>query len=421
MDRHQRRNKQGEGETEDTVCSCTSPFPHLTAARTGRTREFIPPKQPVFGSEIGLQDCVTEYPVADEKAGRGARQWHALRALLRRPTVMTGLAVVTGLAILQGLHYPLKVTEQTEIRPALRREIRGMVNGIIVEIHKQEGDWLKQGDLIAVLDQREVRANLAMLSAERERALAELDKLKRGNRPQDIRRAKEIVGRHRAALKLAQAKRARAEALFARGVVSREALESAQLGAEALAHELSQAEAELQLMQAGFRVEEIRAQQAELDRLDAELAFVKAELIRGELRSPIDGVLTTPRFHESIGRAVHPGDMVAEVADFDRMRIEILVPERELDAVAPGQPIVLKAKSYPDLEFHGRVEFIPSLTTTEAPDLIRNVRVVAFVDNPGYRLKDKMTGWAEINCEMRSLLSLGLRRAVRWIRVRFVI
>lgn len=328
------------------------------------------------------------------------------------------LSLTAALLLIQ---YPLKITEPTELRPALMREIRATVTGTILETRKREGDAVRTGDVIAILDLRQHRARLAELQAERAQREAELGKLRRGNRPEEIRRAEEVTARQRAALGFAKAKLARLTELHQSRLIAPESFETAQFEVESETRELARVQAELDLVRAGFRSEDVAAKRAELERIDAEITYVAAELERATVRSPCDGVLTTPRFHEKLGKAVEPGDLIAEVADFARMRVEILVPEREIDAVAVGQPVVMRVRGYPDQEFTGKVDFIPLITDFISARNLNVVRVVAYVANPGQLLKDHMTGWAEIHCERRSLLHLAARHAVRWLRVRLVI
>ncbi len=344
-----------------------------------------------------------------------------LRNVLALSWVRIVLVVLAVAVVANLVSYELKVTEQTEARPALRRELRAQVGGLIAEVHKREGDTVNEGEVVARLDQREVRGRRAVLLAQRDRVTAELAKLRDGNRPQEIERAQQVVRKAQALLALANAELKREQTLLARGVATKEAFQAAKYGQEVRGRELAHARADLALLNAGFREEEVRAKEAERAEIEAQLVFAEEELALGEIRSPIHGTLTTPHFHEFVGRAVEPGDLIAEIADFDRMRIEVLVPERELDAVEPGDTVVMKARAFPEREFRGEVEFVPSVAMDDELTQQRVVRVVAHVDNPGHLLTDKSTGWAEIHCGRRSILYLGVRRALRWIRVRFVV
>jgi multidrug resistance efflux pump len=355
-------------------------------------------------SEIAVRNDTMETP------RRRARVW----------AVRVAVAAVVTL-VLTFVTYPLKITEPVEMRPATRRDVRAQVRGVIAEIRKGEGAEVVEGEVLAILDVREQRARVTVLEAERAQHEAELAKLLHGSRPEEVRRAEQATLRARSALDFAEKSRARSEQLFVSRAISEQALDGARFDAHTRSRELAGAEAELQIVRAGARLEDVAAKRAEIQRVDAELALMRGDIERSEIKSPVAGTILTPRVEETVGRAVMQGDLVLEVGDLRTMRIEVLVPERELDALEIGQPVVVKVKSAPSETLHGTVTFVPVVTTLDEARQLNVVRVVAVVENRGALLKDKMTGWAEIHAGRRSLLSLAGRRAVRWLRVRLVV
>ena len=135
------------------------------------------------------------------------------------------------------------------------------------------------------------------------------------------------------------------------------------------------------------------------------------------VRAPIDGEVLTPRFREHINESVEAGGLVCELAQTQRMRAEIFVPERDVDVIRIGMPAVIKVESYPTQPFEGKVEFIAPTVDGEG----KRVRVVVELDNAKRMLKPNMSGYGEIEAGKRSLLDLATRRIVRWVRVRFLI
>jgi multidrug efflux pump subunit AcrA (membrane-fusion protein) len=136
------------------------------------------------------------------------------------------------------------------------------------------------------------------------------------------------------------------------------------------------------------------------------------------VRAPIAGEILTPRFRERVNEAVDAGGLVCEIANLRRMRAEIHVPQRFVDAIGVGMRAVVKVESYPDQPFEGKVDFIaPAADESEG----RRVRVVVELDNPDSLLKANMSGYGEVNAGDRSVLELVTRRITRWIRVRFLL
>jgi HlyD family secretion protein len=319
------------------------------------------------------------------------------------------------------VQYPLRITEPTELRPATRSEVRASVGGVITILRKHEGDPVAAGDSVVELDTTDAQSKIDILEAQQGELVAQLEKLRSGSRPEEIKRAEEVVSARRVAREFSRQKLAREEQLLANKLASQDEREAARFDVNIKTKEVANAQAELDLVRAGARTEDVQAKEAELERVRAELKFARDELTRKVVRSSISGVLMTPPGDEMLGRAVHQGDLVAEVAQLERMRAEVLVPESEIGEVTIGQPVFLKVASLSGVSFSGKVAFIPSTAVFVEESQTNVVRVAVFIDNPELLLRDKMTGWAEIDCGERSLLRLSLRRIWRWARVRFLI
>ena len=136
--------------------------------------------------------------------------------------------------------------------------------------------------------------------------------------------------------------------------------------------------------------------------------------------SPHDGVITTPRMNEKIGQLVSKGTLIAEVHDLHTVEAEIAVPEQEIADVQVGQPVVLKARSYPTERFEGTVTAIAPAAGKPDDALGQKViRVITKIDNAPLLLKSQMTGNAKIYSDKRSIAELITRRLVRYLRVEF--
>jgi len=131
-------------------------------------------------------------------------------------------------------------------------------------------------------------------------------------------------------------------------------------------------------------------------------------------------VVTTRNLKEMIGREVRKGDLIAKVHELDTVTAEIAVPEREIAEVSVGQPVVLRARAYPQISFTGTVASIaPTARAPAEGQFERTVVVNTQLQNPSRLLKPEMTGNAKIYCGDRRLLDLVTRRISHSIRVEF--
>jgi putative peptide zinc metalloprotease protein len=268
-------------------------------------------------------------------------------------------------------------------------------------------------------------------------------------------RAKADVATAEERLRYARNDLERSQALFAAELISRRTLEEAQERAGIRATELAATQADLgtvsagdlgstgdmagfrkelavaqkeaeeargrlRLLEAGSRPEEIEGAEATLARLLSQRSHLEAQLGLVTVRSAAGGVVTTPKPREKIGQYVKKGDLIVEVHEFATIRAEIAVPEREIGDVTVGQPVVVKARAFPERGFHGRVTTIAAAAVKEEEGWRGKVfRVTTVLENPDLLLRPEMTGTAKIYCGERRLFDVLTRRLARYLRVEF--
>ena len=343
-----------------------------------------------------------------------APPWHVRYRAWRAPALL-----LAGLVCISLIPYPLYVTEECVVSPQHRVEVRAQVDGIINEILVDEAARVKAGDVIARLDDREVHAALKQAQAKVQRLNARLTKVKKGHRREEIASARAAVGAATHDVKYASVEYRRRQNLLKQGVGSAESRDKARRDLEVKRSQLRRAQAELKLLTAGYREEEIRIAEADLKGAEVEAAFHAGRLERLTIKAPIDGVVSTPKFKERLHEKVAAGDPICKIAETGRVKVEILVPEQEIDEIQVGQSTVVKVRSLPLHPFKGKVTFIAP--AVEVRKDRRVVRVVTEIDNSEGLLQEGATGYGEIYVERSTLLKLALRRAVRWVRVRFLI
>lgn len=165
---------------------------------------------------------------------------------------------------------------------------------------------------------------------------------------------------------------------------------------------LAQAEAALaqarrELADAEFRNDPSAAGQAKIraDLHDAEVQLEQQRVTEAQLRSPIAGIVITPKVEEKAGTLVKPGDGFAEVVERDRMAAEMSVPEEDLELVHPGKNVALKLNAFPTSTFEGTVERVSAQTRSAAGEQYFVVRGI--FENPGGLARNGMVGRARIH------------------------
>ena len=92
-------------------------------------------------------------------------------------------------------------------------------------------------------------------------------------------------------------------------------------------------------MKNGAREEELSMARAEIRKLEAKLEFLEDQISASQIKSPIQGVVTS----------ISSGGNLLSIANLDTMRVLINVSEKDLDVLGEGLRAKLKVRSYPFL------------------------------------------------------------------------
>jgi len=393
----------------------------------------------------------------------------ALRALAARAATRkyrnAGIAMVALLVMFAG-HWELKVPAEFRVLARNEMTVRTETEGIIIEMLVREGSRVAKGDVLARLRDFDKQQKISAFTGDLQAKESELALLRAGARPEELDRKEKLVDtkrvelgnakrnqeqrnqllqtmeRRKSELQLDQQNLARSKELFSSGLIPRAELEKAETAVKVRereigeieasirvisesseregdlkARELAEAESELKLMKAGNRPEQIHQVEADVEKLRNQVGILDQELGRTEIRAPIEGVIATPFVERKLNQHLSPGDELARIVDMARVTVEMQVPEKELADVRPGNPVWMKARSLPAVDFQGRVDFIAPVAQTLNGQ--QTVVVRSELQNDELLLKPDMTGVAKIYCGDRRIIDLMTRRFVRWIRTEF--
>jgi RND family efflux transporter MFP subunit len=183
-------------------------------------------------------------------------------------------------------------------------------------------------------------------------------------------------------------------------------LEQAQSQYEIVSRRAMQLEAEGNLGAA--RLERARLRQVAADR-----DLYQFRLERSQVRSPISGVVMTPRMEQRTGHLLKPGDVLCQIADVSRAWVEVAVPEGDIGYVAVGQVAWLKLNTYPTRRYEGRV--IAVSPQGREQDHERVFDVIVEVPNAEQEIRAGMLGRGKVLTRYRPVGYLLLRPPVRWL------
>jgi RND family efflux transporter MFP subunit len=156
------------------------------------------------------------------------------------------------------------------------------------------------------------------------------------------------------------------------------------------------------------------AQQVQAAYWQAELARAQEVLDKSKLRSPIDGIIATPRVDSFAGRKLAPGDSFAEVVDTSRVIVDVAIDDDDAGLLRVGQAASVKLNSYPTRTFRGQVLLISQKAESvhEAPVFYSRVAVA----NADGTLRAGMEGRGKVKIGTYPAGYVLLRRPCIWFR-----
>lgn len=291
-------------------------------------------------------------------------------------------------------------------RPQQIDEARAALGQATVAETKAVSDWTRAKMLIdqgAISSQNfdEYTASRDGAIKARSQAEAHLADLVAGPRPEELREAEQQVSQTKADLDGSQTALANAQTEYSDRLSAQNQMISAASGAKVAAAQTDAAAANLNLLQAGSREEDIRSARATRDEAQKTVEYAQDLVADTKLFAPADGVIQTKSALP--GEMLNPGTPVVSLVDLDHIWIRVYVPEDQYGKLSLGQPVDVTVDSFPKRKFHGQIasissefEFTPknAQTPEERVKLVFGVKV--FVENPGRELKPGMPGDATL-------------------------
>ena len=303
--------------------------------------------------------------------------------------------------------------ELTEVDCAFR------ISGLIEELRFEEGDYVKEGELIARLDDRELRDRrnraeaslrteestvrqmliaiehqerntrgiIAQARANLAAAQARLKELLAGSRPQEIEEARAEMDRTHSELQKVTIEWERAQRLLASQTISKREWDTAKAAFEMARAQYERAREQYDMVKEGPRKETIEAARSreaearaalqvaeattlkveelrqELETTQARVKAARAELDLAEtlitetrIHAPISGMVLSKNMER--GEIALPGSSVLTLGDLKKVWLRAYINETDLGRIKLGQSVEVFTDTYPGKAYPGRIAFI---------------------------------------------------------------
>lgn len=274
-------------------------------------------------------------------------------------------------------------------------EISFKIPGRVEQRFVDEGDSIKQGQPVAVLDSLELRNEVSMRRAEVAAAEQALAELVHGSRPEEIRQGEANLSLAKADEVRLRIDRQRLTALYKSELISTQQYDAAVAAHEIAVARVKDAQSRLELLHEGPRTERIAQARAQVERAKEQLAISQTRLGYVTLNSPVTGTVLSKNTEP--GEYVSAGTPIVTVGALNDVWLRAYVDETDLGRVNLGQRACVRTDTFPDKAYEGKVSFISSQAeftpkTVQTPkERVKLVyRIKIDVENPNQELKPGM-------------------------------
>ncbi|HJD53422.1 MAG TPA: efflux RND transporter periplasmic adaptor subunit [Candidatus Avibacteroides avistercoris] len=213
--------------------------------------------------------------------------------------------------------------------------ISGKVPGRILEYRVKEGDTVRKGDTLVIIEAPEVQAKMMQAEAAKAAAQAQQQKAYKGARAEQIQGAYELWQKAKAGLEIAQKSHDRVKRLYEQGVLPAQKFDEAAAQLNAAVATERAAKSQYDMAKNGAEAEDKLAATALVNRAKGAVAEVESYIKETVLLAPVDGEVSEVFPKE--GELVGTGAPIINLARLDDMWVTFNVREDLLKGLTIGK------------------------------------------------------------------------------------
>ena len=242
------------------------------------------------------------------------------------------LIALLGLVIIK----PRNETIQGQIE-AKEIRVSGKVPGRVQEIRVIEGDWVKEGDTLAIINSPEIEAKLQQALSVQNAAEAQNRKVQKGAREEQINSARSLWQKAEAGLEIAKKSHIRMENLFNGGVVSAQKRDETEANYKAMLATERVARYQYEMAVNGVEKEDKAAAEALVGQAKGAVEEINSYMNEKYVIAPISGQISEIFPHE--GELIGSGSPIFNIMDKKNEWVVFNVRENYLKDIRIGSDL----------------------------------------------------------------------------------
>ncbi|MBD5214090.1 MAG: HlyD family secretion protein [Bacteroidales bacterium] len=277
------------------------------------------------------------------------------------------IVVIVAAALWVGARFihlgNVEFTDNAQVRRQIV-PVNSRVQGYIKEIRFNEYEPVRKGDTLVIIDDADMRLNVARARADYQNAIAGRDVADRSvaSAAANVAVSEASIAEAKVVMDMAATDLARYEKLLARDAVTRQQYDGAKTDYEA-----KKARYEMLARQRSATSAVVDINRQRISQSEAAIELGKALLETAELNlsytiitAPCDGF--TSRKEIQVGQLVQPGQTLLDVVDSQDIWVAANYKETQLSHIEPGSDVEIEVDAIPGVAFSGKVKSISTAT-----------------------------------------------------------
>jgi HlyD family secretion protein len=282
---------------------------------------------------------------------------------------------------------------QGYIIPAHQILVSPQVSGRIVKLNIEEGRRVQKGDILAELEDTEYKADVDRAKHAMKAAYERWRELSAGNRPEEKEQAKAELGEAQVQLSQLRTQWEREKELRKTNSITQQEFEETEAKYLAMEKRVLRLKYALELMEIGFREEQIANAEALYRQAEAELAKAEWKLSNCIIRAPISGTILKKNAEE--GNIVNPiafngSFSLCDMADLSDLEVDLNIQERDISMIFQGQKCKVRSLAYPNRVYDGYVSRLMPIADRAKGAVPVRVKLSIPPEEEGVYLKPEM-------------------------------
>jgi HlyD family secretion protein len=270
------------------------------------------------------------------------------------------------------------ITAEAILYPLRQATITPKINAPVARFFVQRGDHVREGQLLAMLEDRDLVAAAQESKQLYQQSQAAYENTSAATMPDDLTKAKTDLATAREGLDAARRVYENRQTLFRQGAIAQKLVDDAKVALVTAQSQFDNAQQHLSSLETVGRKEQLKGAYAQVAASKAHYESAEAQASYAAVRSPINGVVSDRPLN--VGEMANSGSAVLSIVDLSRVVGRASVPVHEAALLTVGKPAIIRAGS----------RQVPGKVTVISPAVDPNtttVQVWVEARNPGEHLK----------------------------------